>query len=260
MNNMLKVRFELIHEGSVASVTLHDGKGNVLDSIMMSELDKLFRSFSDMKDLKAIIISGAGKHFSFGASVEEHRAELAGDMLASFHNLFYLLCDLSIPAIALVSGQCLGGGMELALMCNLIFADKSARFGQPEIQLGVFAPPASVILQEKTGLARAEEILLTGRSFEAEEAMAIGMVNRVFEDKEQLESGAREFIVKHILPKSASSLKYAVRAGRQGLISAIKTKLPVLEKMYVEELMKTYDANEGINSFLEKRMPVWENQ
>ncbi len=256
---MEKIKFELICDGSVARIILDDGKGNVLDSIMMDELSSLLKSFFKMKDIKALVFVGAGKHFSFGASVEEHRAESADQMLSSFHNLFYLLSDLAIPSIAMISGQCLGGGLELAMMCNLMFADKSAKLGQPEIQLGVFAPPASVILKEKVGMSRAEEILISGRSISADEAFSIGLLNGVFDDRHQLESEVMNWIDKHILPKSASSLRFAVRAARAGFNKHLKSTLSELQKIYVDELMKTNDANEGIASFLEKREPVWKN-
>lgn len=259
VKKMDKIKSELIFDGSVARVTLDDGKGNVLDSKMMEELSGFLHSFKGMNNLKAMIIEGAGKHFSFGASVEEHRAEYAGQMLSSFHNLFYIMSDLSIPSIAMISGQCLGGGLELAMMCNLMFADKSAKLGQPEIQLGVFAPPASVILKEKVGLSKAEEILISGRSLGSDEALSIGLLNGVFDDRQQLESGVIEWVEKNILPKSASSLRYAVRAVRAELYVKLRSTLPMLEKMYVNDLMKTNDANEGINSFLERRTPDWKN-
>ena len=256
---MTKVNSELICDGTVAKIILDDGKGNVLDSIMMNELNSLFNSLFERNEIKALILTGAGKNFSFGASVEEHKADLAYQMLSSFHHLFYVLADLAIPSIAMISGQCLGGGFELAMMCNLLFADKSVKLGQPEIQLGVFAPPASVILKEKVGLSAAEEILLSGRSIGADEAMNLGLLNGVFENKDELESGVMDWINRNIVPKSASSLRFAVRAARAGFNKNLKSTLPELQKLYVDELMKTNDANEGIASFLEKRKPVWKN-
>ena len=173
--------------------------------------------------------------------------------------MFLKIIDLGIPTMAKVSGQCLGGGMELALVCNFIFADKTAILAQPEIVLGVFPPPASIMLPLKIGNARAEEILLTGRNIKADEGERIGLLNRVYEDKEGLNTGAEEWISKHIIPKSASSLKYGVKSARATFNYIMMNKLPMLENMYVNQLMETKDANEGINSFLEKRKPVWEN-
>jgi cyclohexa-1,5-dienecarbonyl-CoA hydratase len=235
---MQKIKIEYTHDNSVAQITLDDGKGNVLDSVMMGELNELLNSFKDKTELKLITFEGAGKHFCFGASVEEHTKENAPAMLKSFHQLFYTITDLAIPTLAKISGQCLGGGLELALICNFLFADKSANLGQPEILLGVFPPPASVILPE---------------------GKAIGLINKVFEDKDTMEKSIEEWIKKNILNKSASSLRYVVRASRTTFNHLLRKMLPAVEEMYLKELMETDDANEGINSFLEKRKPIWKN-
>ncbi len=257
MHNKLTTSYT--HNNAVAEIILDDGKGNVLDHIMMEELQNAFNEFANKPELKLITFEGAGKHFSFGASVEEHQKEYAAAMLRGFHQLFFSLRDLAIPTAALISGQCLGGGMELAIMCNFLFADKTAKLGQPEIALGVFPPPASIILPEKIGLAKAEDLLLTGKSITAEEAKSIGLVNEVFDDRAALDAGADQWIEKHILPKSASSLRYAVRASRVKFNHVLSNFLPQLENLYVHHLMATHDANEGINSFLEKRKSVWKN-
>ena len=150
--------------------------------------------------------------------------------------------------------------MELALACDFIFADKSAVLGQPEIKLGVFAPPASVILPLKIGTAAAEDILITGNTFSAERGKEIGLINEVFENKEEMEEKINSWIIENILPKSASSLRYAVKASRIVFNHSVRKMLPELEEMYTSGLMETNDANEGINSFLEKRKPLWENK
>jgi len=256
---MEKININMSNNNTVAHIILNDGKGNVLDAAMMAELQTLLDSFRNNKDLKVITIEGAGKHFSFGASVEEHTKENAAQMLSSFHKLFYTIADLATPVIAKISGQCLGGGMELAIMCNLMFADKTAKLGQPEIVLGVFPPPASILLQEKIGMARAEDLLLTGKSISADEAKTIGLLNEVFEDKASLDAAVEAYIEKHFLPKSASSLRFGVRAARAKFNHIFFKFLRELEMMYVNDLMNTNDANEGINSFLEKRIPEWKN-
>ncbi|MCK6649504.1 MAG: enoyl-CoA hydratase-related protein [Bacteroidia bacterium] len=256
---MKKIKLNITHSDAVAQIILDDGKGNVLDHIMMEELQHVLNTFHNNKDLKLISFEGAGKHFSFGASVEEHQKDMAATMLKSFHQLFFTLKDLSIPTMAKISGQCLGGGLELAIMCNQLFADKTAKLGQPEVVLGVFPPPASILLPEKIGLSRAEDLLITGRTINAEEAKEFGLLNRVFENKTLLESETEKWIEEFILPKSASSLKYAVKASRIKFNHVLSNFLPQLEYMYVNQLMNTADANEGINSFLEKRKPVWNN-
>lgn len=256
---MQKLKINYTHNNSVAAITLDDGKGNVLDHIMMEELQGLLNTLNKNQDLKLITFEGAGKHFSFGASVEEHKKDSAGAMLSSFHKLFYTLRDLSIPTLAKISGQCLGGGMELAIMCNFLFADNTAKFCQPEIVLGVFPPPACVILSEKIGLARAEELIITGKAITAADAKTYGLVSDVFEDRQALDAGVNTFIEQHIITKSAISLRYTVKAVRMKFYHILGNFLPALERMYVSELMNTDDANEGINSFLEKRKPNWKN-
>lgn len=256
---MEKIKLNYLHNNSVAQIILNAPKGNVLDSKMMGELNTVLDEFKSNKDLKAITFEGEGAHFSFGASVEEHKKELSREMLKNFHNIFYSLASLGIPTISKISGQCLGGALELSLMCNLIFADKTAKLGQPEIVLGVFPPPASILLPFKIGFARAEDLLISGRTISAEKAYNIGLVNEIFEDKENLNSAVDEYIKKNIVPKSASSLRYAVKASRVFLYHILQKFLPALEDMYVNDLMETYDANEGINSFLEKRSPIWKN-
>ena len=256
--SMEKLKLSFSHSNTVARILMDDGKGNVLDHLMMEELQSVLNSFKNTPKLKLIVFQGQGKHFSFGASVEEHSKEYAETMLKSFHKLFFTIRDLSIPTLALISGQCLGGGMEIAIMCNILFADRSARLGQPEIVLGVFPPPASIILPLKIGYARAEELLITGRVITAEEGAKFGLINTVYEDKEQMELATEKWIDNSIAPKSASSLRFAVRAARIKFNHILGNFLPQLEDLYLRHLMETYDANEGIQSFLDKRKPNWE--
>ena len=256
---MTKIKVDYTHDNSVARIILDDGKGNVLDNIMMNELIPLLQSFKTNNNIKLITFEGAGKNFSFGASVEEHTKEKADEMLTTFHKIFFTLLDLHIPTMAKISGQCLGGGLELPLMCNFLFADKTAKLGQPEIVLGVFAPPASIMLPLKIGNARAEELLITGKIINAEEAKNIGLLNEVFEDKETLEREVEAWIIKNICPKSAISLRFATKAARASFDYFMLKNLPVFHNLFVNDLMETNDANEGINSFMEKRKAEWKN-
>ncbi len=256
---MEKLKVDYSFNDSIARIKLDDGKGNILDAQMMSELQTLLDSYRERPNLKLITFEGEGKHFSFGASVEEHKKENAAAMLRDFHKLFFTMRDLSIPTLAKISGQCLGGGMELALMCNFLYADVTAKMGQPEIVLGVFPPPASILLPLKIGYASAEEILMSGRTVPAQEALQLGLLNNVYEDRIVMEKEVDIWIEEYILPKSASSLRFAVKACRVEFNNRLTQYLPQLETIYVTQLMETKDANEGINSFLEKRKPVWEN-
>ena len=146
--------------------------------------------------------------------------------------------------------------MELAIFCNWIFASTTARFGQPEIQLAVFPPPASVILPLKLGQGRADHLCLTGESWTAEQALETGLVQDVSEDPA---AALDAFVQTHLLKKSASSLRMAVRAARCNFNAALRQQLPQVERLYIDELMSTHDANEGIGAFLEKRKPRWTN-
>ncbi len=236
---------------------LADPPGNVLDGELMGDLQAALDEAGDRPGLKLIQFTGAGDNFCFGAAVPEHTREKAPKMLEQFHRLFYTMADLAVPTAALVSGQCLGGGLELALMCNFIFADQTARLGQPEINLAVFPPVASVLLPMIVGQARADDVLLCGASLSAERAESWGLVNAIYPDRAAMETGVETWVQKTILPKSASSLRHAVRAARWNFNKRLKAELPEIERFYLDELMSTPDANEGIAAFMEKRRPVW---
>lgn len=223
----------------------------------MDELDDYLKNAGT--GVKLIQFMGSGSHFSFGASVEEHTKEKAPRMLKQFHGLFKRLISLSVPSMALVSGQCLGGGLELALMCNFIMLDKTARLGQPEINLGVFAPPASLILPLKIGQTSADKILLSGQIMSPEQFSELGLVLEIFEDRDSMLKGAEKWISINILKKSASSLRFAVRAARIEFNAVLNRRLDELAQIYENELMATADANEGLRAFLEKRTPKWQD-
>ncbi len=247
-------------EGHVLKIVLNAPKANVLEAAMLEEIVHALDDLGTNKNLKMIVFEGAGKHFSFGASVPEHTKDKAAMMLKAFHGMFYKLVDLAVPTMAVVRGQCLGGGMELALFCNFIVADSTAQFGQPEIVLGVLPPPASVMLARKCGQANADDIALTGRSINAAEAYRIGLANILVDEGVDAWQIAEEWIGQHIMRKSAASLRIANKAVRLDFFRAIREDLPRMEALYLKELMETADANEGIEAFLDKRKPEWKNE
>jgi len=245
---------ERLHGGAVLRLTLDAPPGNILDIAMMRALGRVLAADSGASPLKAIVLEGAGAHFSFGASIEEHRPETVRDMLSAFHDLIRALARLDRVLVAVVRGQCLGGGMELACFCHRVFAHPRARLGQPEIRLGVFPPVASVILPLRCGQAVADEVCLTGRTFTAKEALTARLVDEVAADPRR---AADKWIRTRILPNSAASLARAVRAARLRFNQALAADLAETERIYLDGLMRTHDAKEGIEAFLEKRRPVW---
>jgi len=248
------VRLEQLEEGTVWRVVLATPKANILDMEKTEQLCSIFDRARDEKQLKAIVIEGEGPHFSFGASVEEHLPDKVEGMLRGFHRLFHVMLAASVPTLAVVRGQCLGGGLELVSFCNRVFATSDAKLGQPEIMLGVFAPVASVALAERVGRGRAEDLCLSGRSLTADEALAAGLVDEIADDPGE---AALAYVREHLLPRSASSLRMAVRAVRAGFAERFKNELATVERLYLGELMATADANEGLAAFVEKRKPSW---
>jgi cyclohexa-1,5-dienecarbonyl-CoA hydratase len=245
-------------DGQVVEIVLGPPPGNIITAKLAAEFDaELTRAVKNNR-IKLIIVSGDGKHFSYGASVEEHKAEHVGNMLPQFHVLIRHILDCGVPTLAKVSGACLGGGFEIAMACSLLFSDERAKFAVPEIQLGVFPPPACLLLPLKIGDAVANEMILTGRQFSATELSQRGMVNRVVE-RENLDAAVNEFVEKQILSKSASSLRIASGAARLGLLKHYNAHIDEVEARYLGELMRTADAVEGIQAFLEKREPAWKD-
>ncbi|MFQ6114235.1 MAG: enoyl-CoA hydratase-related protein [bacterium] len=252
-----KIKLDYFHDKQVLNLTLHAPKGNVLDREMMTELTQAVQQEGVRASVKALIFQGEGAHFSFGASVPEHQKEYVGEMLATFHQLFRTLIRTSKPMFALVRGQCLGGGLELAAFCHWIFASEDAKFGQPEINLAVFPPAASLILPHRIGQSAADDLVLSGRSISAQEAKQSGLVYSVSTDPQK---ELNEFVSKHLLPKSAAALQLAVKSSRYEMHQAFLKNIEAVEKMYLEDLMATEDANEGIRAFMEKRKPLWKNR
>jgi len=249
-----KIRLVRLDEGAFWRVVLDAPKGNVLDSALTSELNGVFRAAADDPHLKAIVLTAEGDHFCFGASVEEHRRDRVEAMLASFHGLLRQIAETGVPVLAAVRGMCLGGGLELVTFSHRVFAHSGARFGQPEIQLGVFAPVASAILADRVGRGAADDLLLTGRVVTCAEAREMRLVDAVDDDPE---AAALAWAEKHLLALSASSLRLATRAARLELMTRFDARLGDLECLYLDELMGTQDAVEGIEAFLEKRRPRW---
>ena len=244
-------------DGALLRLRLARPKANIVDAAMIASLQMAIDAHRGNARIVAVLLDAEGPHFSFGASVEEHLAERCATMLASLHALLLSMLEWPLPILVAVKGQCLGGGLELALGGNLIFAGSDAKLGQPEIQLGVFAPAASCLLPPRIGQAAAEDLLFSGRSVGADEALRLGLVNFVAADPE---AAALAYFDQHLAGKSASSLACAVAAARGGYLPEVRRRIAEVERLYLNRLMQTRDANEGLAAFIAKRPPKWEHQ
>jgi cyclohexa-1,5-dienecarbonyl-CoA hydratase len=243
-------------DGRLGRVRLARPRANVIDGPMTGALLSAFDAHLRTPKLRAILLDHAGPHFSFGASVEEHLPESVAAMLERFHSLIVRVATSPVPVLVAVRGQCLGGGMELALAAHRLFAAPEAQFAQPEIRLGVFAPAASVLLPWRIGRGAAEDLLLSGRSVDALEGASLGLVDAVAPDPE---TAALAYFDGWLAEWSASSLRLATRAARLDLAETLAPRLRALERLYLDDLMRTSDALEGLNAFLGKRPPRWED-
>jgi len=235
-------------------ITLADPPLNILDIAMLEELrDAIARVAPDKH---ALIIDAQGdKAFSAGASVQDHLGDRVATMLEKFHDCFRMLAKLDVVTIALVRGAALGGGCELALACDFVLASDRARFGQPEINLGVFPPVAAYQLSRQTAPRKGLELLLTGDIIDAATAERLGLINAIFPLTE-FDARADEWL-QRLYRQSASSLRFAKRAFRLAQSAGFNERLAEVERLYLDELMATSDANEGLIAFTEKRKPVW---
>jgi len=244
-------------DGALLRLTLARPKANIIAAEMIAALDAALAEHLGARDLKAVLLAAEGPHFSFGASVEEHLPESCAEMLKGLHALIRRMIEAPVPILVAIRGQCLGGGLELACAGSMLFAAPDANLGQPEMQLGVFAPAASCLLPERIGQPRAEELLFSGTSVRGERALEIGLVDHLADDPEQ---AALDWFDANLAPKSASSLRMAVRAARIGYAGRVIAKLAEVEALYLNELMSTRDAVEGLEAFIAKRPAEWENR
>ena len=239
-----------------AAFTLFHPKGNIITREMVASLRAALESIAENPHLRLITIEGAGADFSFGASIPEHAADQIAQVLPEMHALVYDMLDVPVPTAALVRGRCFGGGFELALACDFIFAEEDASFALPEIRLGVFPPAASALLPMKVGQARAIELILTGTAIPATDARLAPLL-ALLAPTGHLAAAAGEWFDRHLAPASAAALRHATIAARTGFTGQVRTVLPQLERLYLEQLMRTHDASEGIAAFLAKRKPAW---
>jgi cyclohexa-1,5-dienecarbonyl-CoA hydratase len=255
------IEADLVEDGAALRIALDSPKGNVLSMAMMTEIGRALDAYVEEDALRMVLLCNNGKHFSFGASVEEHRREQAAAMLSTFHAFIRKLAAYPVPVVSLVRGSCLGGAFEMVLASHMVFASDSASFACPEIQLGVFPPVLAAIGPQRLGGATAERMLLCGSSLSAADAERAGFVTRVFAD-DVAEEAVWAWFKEELAPRSAFALRQATRASRlgSGLLDALDGSLEALEKQYVDEVVPSSDGNEGIEAFLERRKPSWSHR
>ena len=253
-----KIRLGFNDDAQVARITLNAPKANIVDREMIAELSAAFDECAQ-RELCAVVLDAAGDNFSFGASVRDHLPEHISHTLPELHALLTKIVNAPSPVIATVRGQCLGGGFELALACDLVLAEDGAVFACPEIKLGVFAPAASALLPVRIGASPAAALLLTGEHYSAQQGLELGFVTAVA-PAGGLDDLLGTYLDTSFHPRSITGLRYAALAARGPILRALEYDLPRCEGMYLEELMASQDAVEGIRAFLEKRAPRWTNK
>jgi cyclohexa-1,5-dienecarbonyl-CoA hydratase len=242
----------------VATLTLNRAPLNWLSIEMMEEINTFFEGLLKEKSLKLLVIQAAGKAFSVGVEVADHLGDLAPKMIDIFHRMFRLMDALKVPSLAVVNGSALGGGCELALYCDMVIATEKSKFGQPEIQVGVFPPIAALVFPRLIGRKKAMELILTGDTISAHEASALGLINKVVSEA-SLGQEVNAFVEK-FTKLSGLVLKLTKEATLAGLNDDMDKGLKAIEKIYLNQLMKTHDAMEGLKAFIEKRKPTWKNE
>lgn len=246
---------EVSHRDGISRITLNRPPVNVLTSAMLEELTG---AITEAAEARVVVLAARGKAFCAGVDVGEHLPERVGPLLERFHAACRALLALDAPTVAAVQGPALGGGCELILLCDFAVAARSATFGQPEIKLASVPPVAAAALERVVGLRRALSLILLGDVIPAEAAHAAGLVTAVAEDAALAD--AVEGLVGQLTQLSAPALRTAKRAALRGFRRSFDETLREAERLYLEELIGTADAREGITAFLEKRAPVWRHE
>ncbi len=244
-------------QDGVASIVLNRPPLNILHIAMMQEINAALKAM-DPQSVKLLVFKAEGKAFSGGVEVAEHLGGTATQMIEEFHAMFRNMDKLGIPSIAAVNGAALGGGCELAVYCDMVIASEKAKIGQPEIQVGVFPPIASLIFPRIMGRKKAMELILSGDILSARASRDLGLVNEVVPHEEFAE--ASEAFIAKFAKMSGPVLRYARSATLAGLTDREPKVLETIEDIYLNKLMQTEDALEGLQAFLDKRKPVWKEK
>ena len=251
-------RITLAIEPPVARITLNNSPVNVIDMPMMEELTSVLADIESDAQIYAIVLRGVGDNFSAGVDVAAHTPDKVNSMVEKFHGVVRSLIASKKVTIAAVHGNCLGGGAELAMMCDIVITSDDATWGFPEIKLGCFPPIAATALGALIGQKRASDLILTGAMTLGTEAAEIGLATRAV-TADNMDAAIKEAI-EHLQKLSPVALAIAKKAIYSWDSIHFDKGLARSEKIYLEELMKTEDAREGIKAFLEKRNPMWQGR
>jgi len=246
-------------DGAWRRLVLNSPPGNLLSLDLVRALGEAIHQLESQPGIKWLTVEGAGDEFCYGAMIQEHTPERMHTVLPETHRVLKRLLAFPAPTAALVEGRCLGGGFEFALACDDILATTTATFGLPEIRLGAFPPAAAALLPLRVGASRATRAIVTGQTRDADYWHDAGLVSLVAPQSSLLESAASWFDA-HLAPHSAIVLSHAVAAARLTTRAQAEPALAAAERDYLGGLLKTADAIEGVQAWLEKRPPKWNNQ
>ena len=241
--------------GAMARIVLRHPKQNILDFQMMDELSASLDQLEALRDVSTILIAAAGEHFSAGVDIPSHTPDKVAIMLEKFHSVIRRLLKTSKVTVAAVKGYCLGGGAELAMTCDIVITTDTAHWGFPEIRLGCYPPVAAAALASVVGQKHAAELILTGRSFDGREAERIGLANRAV-PADKLKETVTDCLDR-LAALSPSALAHAKRALYSWDAAHFEKGLARAEQIYLKDLIKSEDAQEGIRAWMEKRKPQW---
>jgi cyclohexa-1,5-dienecarbonyl-CoA hydratase len=238
-----------------ARIVLHHAPLNVIDIAMMEELTRVLAEIEARSDVSVVVLSGEGRAFSAGVDVAAHTANKVEAMLIKFHAVIRALVASKTVTVATVHGHCMGGGAEMAMVCDVVYTAASAQWGFPEIKLGCYPPVACTALAALVGQKRAAELILTGRTISGIEAAEMGLANRAVAEEDL--AAAVEQTVQELVRLSPAALAVTKKALYAWDAMHFDKGLARAEKIYMEELVKTADAQEGIRAFMERRAPKW---
>ncbi len=247
--------------GIVAHLTMNRPKQNIMNIDMLKEMAQAIESLSTREDIRLILLDAAPEcegYFSLGVGAEGYSSQMVFQMMDAFHNVFRSMLDISKPVLAVVDGVASGAGAELAAFSDLVVATERAQFRQPEIKLGVFPPMGAVVYPRVIGPRRAMELLLTGDSINAQQALQMGLVNRVVPRsalKDTVDS-----LVKRISDQSGPVLQLLKRVIFEGTWRPFDEALKRAQDIYLNQLFELEDSQEGLRALIEKRKPVWKNR